>query len=301
MKRNEVGFMKNYTFRELKDVFLFLLPLLLFIVALILIPVLGTIISSAFKDIVFLDNEFTGFGNYVWMAQNPQFLQSLRFTFLFVLVSVPLEMLLGLVFALLLNEPSPFRALLRVCVLIPWAVPAAISARMWELIYNYSFGLANFLCMRSGICDEPVNWLGAEASAFAALVVADAWKTTPFVAVIILTGLSAIPGDLHLQAQIDGANFIQRFFKITLPLLKSALVVALIFRTIDALRVFDVIYVLTGGGPGGATTSLSLHGYKYFLIGDFGYGSAVSVILFLIAFLLSIAYIRVGKFGKEVQ
>ncbi len=293
--------MRRLVPEELREVSPFLLPLLGFIAAFVLVPLLGALVDSTFKDVTFLETGFAGFGNYAWLLRNPAFWQSAKFTLLFVLVSVPIEMLLGLVFALVLNERVPLRGLLRACVLIPWVVPAAVSARIWELIYNYSFGLANFLWMATGIPREPVNWLGTDVGAFIALVLADAWKTTPFVAVILLTGLSAVPEDLYLQAQVDGANLFKRFAKITVPLLKPVLVVALIFRTIDSLRVFDLIYVLTNGGPGGSTTSISLHGYQYFLLGDFGYGSAVSVVLFLVALCLSLAYIRIGRFGRIIQ
>lgn len=293
--------MRRFISRDIREASPFLLPLLGFIGAFVLAPVLGAVIDSAFRDVTFLETEFTGFGNYAWLLRNPAFWQSVKFTLLFVFVSVPLEMCLGLVFALVLNEPVPLRGLLRACVLIPWVVPAAVSARVWELIYNYSFGLANFLWMASGFAEQPVNWLGTEAGAFIALVLADAWKTTPFVALILLTGLSAIPDDLYLQAQVDGASLFDRFAKITLPLVKPALVVALIFRTIDSLRVFDLVYVLTNGGPGGSTTPISLHGYQYFLLGDFGYGSAVSVILFLAALSLTLACIRVGRFGRIIR
>jgi len=295
--------MKVYTFKELKESYFFLLPLLIFVGAFILVPVLGTMVDSTFRDVSFLKNRFIGLDNYLWLIQSPGFRQSLQFTFLFVFVSVPVETALGLLFAVLLNEPGRFRGLLRACVLIPWAIPAAISARTWELIYNYNYGLANFLWTGFGLSPSgaPVNWLGTPAGAFISLVVSDAWKTTPFVAIILLAGMSAIPDDLYRQAQVDGAGPFKRFTKITLPLIKPALVVALIFRTIDALRIFDMIYVLTGGGPGGATTSLSLYGYKYFLIGDFGFGSAVSVVLFLIALALSVAYVRLGRFGEEIK
>jgi len=151
-----------------------------------------------------------------------------------------------------------------------------------------------------GIAAAPVNWLGSPAGAFFALIAADAWKTTPFAAIILLAGLSGIPEELYRQARVDGANLFQRFFRITLPLLRPVLLVTLLFRTIDALRIFDVIYVLTGGGPGGATNSLSLYGYEYFLAGDFGYGSAISVVLFLLAFSLAILYVRLSGYRKEV-
>lgn len=287
-------------FKELKESFSFILPLILFVLVFILLPVLGTVIASSFRDVAFLEKKFILFENYKQLFLDPRFWQAFRFTLMFIAVSVPLEMVLGLIFSLLLNENIPLRGCLRACVLIPWAIPAAISARTWELIYNYHYGLANFLCMKLGICREPINWLGTNIGAFLSLVISDAWKTTPFVAIILLAGLQAIPDELYAQAQVDRANFLQRLYRITLPLLKPVIIVALLFRTIDALRIFDLIYVLTRGGPGGATTSLSLYAYKYFLVSDFGYGSAVSVLLFAIAFVLSIIYVKSGRFIKEV-
>ncbi|MFB0509135.1 MAG: carbohydrate ABC transporter permease, partial [bacterium] len=271
---------KKYTLRELRESYAFVAPLIIFVLVFILLPVIGTFLTSMFRDVAFLTKEFVGLDNYKKLLVDSRFWQSFRFTILFAAVSVPLELGLGLLFALLLNEFLPFRGLLRVCVLIPWAIPAAIAARIWELIYNFHYGLANFVVQSFGFSSEPINWLGTSGTAFFSLVVSDAWKTTPFVAIILLAGLSAIPDEIYRQAQVDGSNFWQRFFRITLPLLRPVLVVALLFRTIDALRIFDLIYVLTKGGPGGSTTSLSFYGYKYFLVSDFGYGSAVSVILF---------------------
>lgn len=292
--------MADYTRKELRSSFLYILPLAVFMALLIVVPVLAAVLNSLFRDISYLDRQFVWLENFRRLAADDGFWQAARFTSLFTLVSVPLEVVLGLAFALLLNEAVPLRGLLRACVLIPWAIPAAISGRAFELIYNYQYGLANFLCRQLGVVEQPVNWLGSAPGAFFAVVAADAWKTTPFVTVIFLAGLSAIPGELYRQAQVDGANMVQRFFRITLPLLRPVLLVALLFRTIDALRIFDVIYVLTGGGPGGATTSLSLYGYDYFLAGDFGYGSAVSVALFAIAFSLALFYVRLSGYRKEI-
>jgi multiple sugar transport system permease protein len=266
----------------------------------IVIPVFGTVVNSFFRDVPFMESRFLGIGNYRQILADSGFWQSFRFTLLFTCVSVPLEILLGLLVAALLNYPVRFRAPLRAAILLPWAIPAAVSARVWELIYNYHYGLANFLVLRLGLSSEPVNWLGTSGGAFFSLVISDAWKTTPFVAVILLAGMQTIPARLHAQAQIDRANFLQRFVKITLPLLKPVLIVALLFRTIDCLRVFDLVFVLTHGGPGGATTSLSLYGYSYFLLGDFGYGSAVSVVLFCVALGLSIVYVRISGWERGV-
>jgi multiple sugar transport system permease protein len=284
---------------EAREAFPFMLPLLLFVLGLIVIPVLGTLADSLFRDVTFLPEKFIGLENYHALARDPAFWRSLRFTLLFVAVSVPLEVILGLLIALVLNEPFPFRGFVRAGLLIPWAIPMAISGRIFELIFNYGYGGANFLLRLFHITAEPVNWLGTEIGAFAALVITDTWKTTPFAAIILLAGLSAIPEELYGQAKVDRATLFQRFYRITLPLLKPVLIVTFLFRTIQALQVFDYIYVLTGGGPGGSTTSLSLFAYNYFTSGDFGYGSASSVILFLMAFALSVAYLGLGAFRRQ--
>jgi multiple sugar transport system permease protein len=279
----------------------FLLPLAVFVVIFILVPVLGTLADSFFLDVTYRPHRFLGAGNFIWLFNDPGFWRALRFTGLFVLVSVPLEVILGLIIALVLNERLPLRGLLRAVVLIPWAIPAVVSGRIFELIYNYSYGAANYVLTTLHLTPGPVNWLGSDIGAFLALVAADSWKTTPFAAIILLAGLSAIPQDLYRQAQVDRANLVQRFIKITLPLLKPVLIVVLLFRTIEALRVFDLIFVLTGGGPGGSTTSVSLFSYDYFSAGDFGYGSAASVILFFIALGLSLGLVRLARVEEGVM
>ncbi|MEJ2476800.1 MAG: sugar ABC transporter permease [Desulfobacterales bacterium] len=206
-----------------------------------------------------------------------------------------------MVLALVLNESIPGRGFVRVAVLVPWALPIAVSARMWELIFNFDYGVVNFVVLQLGLADGPINWLGSATGAFGAIVISDVWKTTPFMTIILLAGLAAIPQDLYKQAMVDGTTFIQRFVYITLPLLRPVLVVALLFRTIDAVRIFDLIYVLTGGGPGGGTTSLSLYAFKYYTSGDFGYGSAISLVVFLVAGLLAVFYIRFTGLREAVK
>lgn len=286
---------------ETKTAYLFNAPLIIVAVVFVLVPVIGTLVTSLMRDVTFLPDKFIVFENYKRLFSDGHFFESLQFTFLFVVVSVFLELIIGLAFALLLNEALPFRGLLRVVILIPWVIPIAISARVWELIYNFNYGIFNYIILQLGISDQPVSWLGSSTGAFAAVVISDVWKTTPFMAIILLTGLSAINRDLYKQAKIDGTNFIQRFFKITLPLLKPVIVVALLFRSIDAIRIFDLIYVLTGGGPGGSTSSLSIYAFNYYVSGDFGYGSAVSVVVFLAAGLLSVLYVKFGKFRETLR
>jgi multiple sugar transport system permease protein len=290
----------EYASGERRESLVFCLPLFVFVSVFVLLPVAGTLVNSLYRDVPFLESRFLGTGNYTQLFTDPGFWQSFRFTMLFTVISVPLEILLGLLLAALLSQPVRWRGVLRAAILIPWAIPAAVSARTWELVYNYHYGLANFLVQKFGLSGEPVNWLGTGAGAFFSLVLSDVWKTTPFVAIILLAGMQAIPVQLYAQAQVDRANFLERFRRITLPLLKPVLVVALLFRTIDCLRIFDLVFVLTHGGPGGATASLSLYGYNYFLLGDFGYGSTVSVVLFCIALGLSVAYVRLARWGRAV-
>lgn len=285
-----------YQWNQRKRFFLFLTPLTVFLVLFTVLPVLGTVYSSFFQDVVFLPFKWYGFGNYAFLLSDPGFWQAFRFTLLFIAVAVPLEMILGLIFALVLNETIPGRGFLRAAALLPWVIPLAISARTWELIYNYHFGLANYLMMKFGLSPDPINWLGTGWGAFFALVLSDAWKTAPFVAVILLAGMQAIPRDLYAQSRVDGAGLFQRFRWITLPLIRNSLVIAILFRTIDTLRIFDLVYVLTGGGPGGTTQSLSLYSYSYYLMGDFGYGSAISIILFLAALALSVLLLKLSHF-----
>lgn len=296
MKNNH--FMKKEGYRT---ALLFNAPLLLGTALFILFPVVGTLATSFFRDVTFLPVRFLAFANYARLLGDPHFWNAAQFTLLFIIVSVSAELFLGLAFALLLNEVIPGRSLLRVGVLIPWAIPVAISARIWEWMFNFDHGLFNTILLGIGVVQEPVSWLGSPTSAFFAIVVSDVWKTVPFMAIILLAGLSVIDDELYHQARVDGATVVQRFLNITLPLLRPVLAVALLFRTIDAIRIFDLIYVLTGGGPGGSTTSLSLYAYNYFAAGDMGYGSAIAVIIFVFAVMLSVAYIRLGGFRENVE
>jgi multiple sugar transport system permease protein len=292
---------KNNNFSSRKDItraYGFNSPLILFALIFIVLPVAGTLVTSLFRDVSFLPGKFAGWGNFSRLLHDIHFWQSIRFTLLFVAVSVGLELIIGMVFALVLNETFPGRGWLRVAILVPWVIPIAISARIWELIYNFEYGVLNYLVVYFGISSQAVNWLGSATGAFFSLVISDVWKTVPFMTIIFLAGLSVIPASLYKQAMIDGTTFLQRFFYITLPMMMPVMVVALLFRTIDAVRIFDLIYVLTGGGPGGSTTSISLYAYRYYLMGDFGYGSAISVVVFLITAALAVIYIKAGKFTR---
>lgn len=292
---------KNYEKSEVKTAWLFLAPLLAVVGVFIIIPVAGTFINSLFLDVSYLPRQFMGLNNYINLFSSAGFWQALRFTLAYTLAAVLFEGFLGVVFALLLNETFRGRAFLRVVILIPWAIPTIVSARTWQLIYEYNYGLMNYLVMSLGLSPERINWLGSEFGAFWALVFADVWKTTPFVVLILLAGLQAIPDDLYQQARVDGAGMFRRFYKITLPMLKPVLIIALIFRTIDSLRMFDLVYVLTGGGPGGSTRTLSYLGFEAFANDSFGMGSTVSVVTFIISFAITLIYLKAGKFSEQLK
>ena len=284
--------------KGIREILPFLLPLGMFILGFLLLPVLGGFWMSLWRDVTFLSRKFIGLENYTRMFQDFQFWNAAWFTLLFAGCSVLIELVLGTLVALVINEKIPLRGLFRGVALLPWVIPCVIGARIWQLIFRYDYGLANFILNQS--LGLSVNWLGSPFGAFASLVGADVWRTTPFVAIIILAGLQTVRVVLYEQAKVDGAGLWQRFRNITLPSIRPFLIVALLFRTIDALRVFDIIYVITGGGPGGRTISLSLYGYKYFLLGDFGYGAAVSIVLFLSAFAIALLYMWTGKFREAV-
>ncbi len=225
-----------------------------------------------------LGRPFIGLDNYLEAVRDPRFREALVHTLIFTAATVTLELLLGCLLALAMNRAFRGRGLVRAAVLIPWAIPTVVSALLWRFIFEGWFGTAWFI--QTGIAWVPV-------------VLADVWKTTPFVALLLLAGLQNIDASLYEAARIDGASAWRQFRYVTLPLLKPAVLVALIFRTLDAFRVFDLIYVMTGGGPGTSTEPISLYTFNSLLQNlRFGYGSALSVIVFTVTFALALGYIR---------
>ncbi len=295
--RNLLDSFKQYNLREMRNAYIYLTPLLAVIFIFVFIPVAGTFVNSLYKDITFMPpREFVGLSNYGKAFGLPNFWGALRFTMLFTFTTVAFEAVFGMAFAVLLNEPYKGRGTFRTIVLIPWAIPTIISARLWQFIYNFEYGILNYLLINTGLASENVDWIGNATSAFWSICITDIWKTTPFITIILLAGLQAIPLNLYKQGKIDGCPMFKRFSKITLPLVRGVLAISLIFRTIDAIRIFDLVYALTGGGPSNSTETLSLIGYKYFANGNYGMGSTVSIITFIIGFTLSIIYIKaVGK------
>jgi multiple sugar transport system permease protein len=229
-------------------------------------------------------------GNYTEALKSSVFWAAFRTTFIFSFFSVVLETLIGLGMALAMHAAFRGQGVLRTVILVPWAVLTVVTAIMWRTIFEAPLGLVPSVLEKIGIGEEIV-WLGEKPYALIVMICADVWKTAPFMALLILAGLQVIPGDLYEAAKVDGAKTWQRFTKITLPLLKPAILVALIFRTLDALRIFDLPYVLTKGAQG--TSTLSLIANEELQSNQIiGYGSALSIMTFVIVMAVSLLYIR---------
>lgn len=280
-----------------------LLPSFLFVLVFIFYPISESVRLSFYRLILtlpWLGQQFVGFENFADLLSDPVAVRSFFTTLVFVAVTIPLELMLGLGMALVMNEVFRGRGLLRAVVLIPWAIPTVVSSQMWRFIFNDRYGLFNFVLFG----DQTSQYLAPLAHpqlALGAIMMAEVWKTTPFAALILLAGLQTIPDELYEAASIDGATAWQKFRHVTLPLIKPALLLALLFRTIDALRVFDLVFVMTQGGPADATNVLQFYGYKKsFAEGMLGYGSAIAVGVFLLSLILSLVYIRFLKASRVV-
>lgn len=243
-----------------------------------------------------LGRPFIGLDNYVEVLGDVRFREAMAHTLLFTVASVTLELVLGTVLALAMNRAFRGRGLMRAAILVPWAIPTVVAALIWRFMFDGDSGIVNAVLARLG-AEVPV-WFVDQTAAWVPVVFADVWKETPFVALLLLAGLQGIDPALYEAARIDGASAWCQFRHVTLPLLRPALLVALIFRTRDAFRVFDLVYVLTGGGPGTATEPIALYTFTSLLQNlRFGYGSALSVIVFLVAFVLALGYIRMVGAG----
>ena len=290
---------------RVRSAWIFLAPMLVVLALVAGWPLLRTIYFS-FTDATLSNLDtygFVGLENY-WgdygILSDPLWWTSVYNTIWFATVSVLIEVVLGFVVALALNASFPGRGLLRAAILIPWAVPTIVSAQMWGWMLHDQFGILNEIFLTLGFIDQPVAWTANPDLAMWAVVMVDVWKTTPFMALLILAGLQMLPGDIYEAARVDGINPVKVFFKVTLPLVRPALMVAIIFRALDALRIFDLIYVLTSNSEN--TMSMSVYARQQLV--DFQYvgtGSAASTALFMIIAVLTVAYIVIGKvkLGEE--
>lgn len=284
--------------RRTRVAWLFLLPVVGVLLLVAGWPLLRTILLS-FTDARLSTLEAygsVGFDNYFYLLQDPVWWQAVSNTFVFAAISVSLETVLGVVIALALNAHFRGRGLLRAAVLIPWAIPTVISAKMWGWMYHDLYGVVNAIFLGVGLIDRSMAWTADPQLAMAAMIAVDVWKTTPFMALLTLAALQLIPDDLYEASRLDGVSPGKVFFQITLPLIAPALMVAIIFRALDALRVFDLPFVLTGNNQDTATMSVFAR-QQLVDFQDVGFGSAASTLLFLMIALVTVIILMTGRVG----
>jgi len=292
-----------------RSAWIFLAPTLLVLAMVAGWPLIRTIYFS-FTNAT-LNNlegaEFIGFSNYltwitlqsgrtVWrgLLVDPAWWGAVWNTLRFTLLSVSIETVLGLVVALVLNAKFRGRGIVRAAILIPWAIPTIVSAKMWAWMLNDQFGILNDIFLNLGLISQKIAWTANPDTAMIAVLIVDVWKTTPFMALLILAGLQMVPQDIYEAAKIDGVHPIKVFWRITLPLIRPALMVAVIFRMLDAMRIFDLIYVLTPNNSQTKTMSVMAR-ENLFEFDKFAYGAAASTMLFLIIASITVLYIVFGR------
>ncbi len=287
--------------RQTRLAWLLLVPALA-VVAFVAIYPLGKTVYQSFTNQEFLagitPTKWVGLDNYHTLVHDTIFRDTVVLTIKFTVITVSLEFLLGLIIALVVNSHFKGRGVMRAIMLVPWAIPTVVAAKMWLWMLDDTYGVVNDLGMRTHILSHPHAWIADPGTQLAAVSAVDIWKTTPFVALLLLAGMQVIPNDLYEAASVDGANQLQQFWRITLPLLRPAILVALIFRTLDALRVFDVFAVFFGNRLGAQSMAV----YDQGVIvqdGHVGYGAAVSVAIFLIISVFVVIYVTFVRVSEQ--
>jgi len=287
--------------KQTRLAWLLLLPALVAVGLVALYP-LGRTIYYSFTDQQFLSGieatHWIGLENYKDLIHDTLFRDAVVLTVKFTLITVAFEFLLGMIIALTVNSGFKGRGVMRAMLLVPWAIPTVVSALMWKWMYNDIYGVINDAGVRLHLISHNVAWIAQPNTALGAAAASDIWKTTPFVALLLLAGLQVIPTELYEAARVDGASAWQQFWRITMPLLRPAILVALIFRTLDALRVFDVFYVFFGNRPD--TQTMAIFAQDTIVgTGDVGYGSAACVAIFLIIGLFTVIYVTFMRVEQQ--
>jgi len=288
-KKGRGWFKEEFGNPERRMAYYMVLPALLIIVIVAFFPILYGVVLSLTDSTVTAFGSFVGLENYTEMFQDPDFRVGLFNTVIFTVASVTLEFIIGLGIALAVNRAFRGRGLVRAAILVPWAFPTVISAVMWRLMFQPGIGIFQYLAETIGLISGPV--LSDPTLLLIAAILIDVWKTMPFMALLLLAGLQVIPGEVYEAARVDGANVWQRFFRITLPLLKGAILVAVLFRTLDAYRVYDLFWAFGAR----ELQSLSTFVYEGVRISQlqFGPGNAAAVFIFVTAFLIALFFIKV--------
>jgi trehalose/maltose transport system permease protein len=273
-----------------------ILPAVFVVFLVIGFPLIQVIVYSFMK--IKLDGvtppSFVGLDNYLFIFSDPDFWHSVWVTLVFTFFSVTIESVLGLVVALVANSDFKGRTFLRVAVLIPWAIPTVVSSQIWRWMFNDIYGVVNIILANLHIIPHKLAWLATPETALPVIIAVDVWKTTPFMSLLLLAGLQLIPGDLYEAASIDGATGVRKFFALTLPLVTPTLLVALIFRTLDSLRVFDIFYIMVGG-QGNMETVAVYNQQQLIAFLDAGVGSATSLTILIFIMIFVVIYTRFSK------
>jgi trehalose/maltose transport system permease protein len=240
------------------------------------------------------EHKLVGLANFLSLIEDANWWQAVGNTVRFAVISVTLETVLGLIIALTLNANLPGRGLLRASVLIPWAIPTVVSAQMWNWMYNDLYGVLNHVFITFKLIRSPLAWTANPSLSLVAVIIVDVWKTTPFMALLILAALQLVPVEIYEATRIDGVAPLKVFFRVTLPLIRPALMVAIIFRTLDALRIFDLPYVLTGNSRDSASMAVFARQQLIDFM-DVGYGSAASTFLFMVIAIFTVIYVTAGR------
>jgi multiple sugar transport system permease protein len=264
-------------------------PTLLVLLAVTGYPLVSNVWNSLHRVVLTEPGDpFVGLGNYVQILRDPDFVDALVRTLSYTVVSVALQVAAGVVVALVLHHSFRGRGLVRAAVLIPWAVPTVVAALLWKQMFDPRSGFVNYLLGALHLPGAETTWLAGEWTAWVAIFVADSWKTVPFVAILLLAGLQVIPGEIYEAGTLDGAGRWQAFWHLTLPLLRPALLTALVFRVLQSFLIFDVVFAMTGGGPGASTETVTFLNWQAFLVrADFGVGGATSVLIVLLSLVLA--------------
>ncbi len=286
----------DYRRSRLRLGILFTLPAILVLLAVLAYPIVASFFLS-FQRVRLAEGgivtEFVALENYARILRDPAFRTALINSIYFTFVEVVAVTIISLILALLLNHPVGRPAIYRVVLLIPWALAPVANAVLWKWIYNANYGVLNAILVGLGLSDTGVVWLGSQFLALNMILVADVWKAIPFITLLLLAGLQNIPSHLYKAALMDGATTWQQFMHVTIPGLRTSLVIAIVLQSIWALKVFDLIFVLTKGGPADGTVLLNFLAWRVtFNYLDIGYGSAIADILFILMLLLAIVYIR---------
>jgi ABC-type sugar transport system permease subunit len=279
-------------------------PSLIIILGITLYPIVSTLILSLFIAPTGINQArtFVGLGNYLTMLQDQVFWETIGRTMYFTVASVGLEMVLGLAIAQLIHAHPWGWQFLRISLIIPWAVPTIVNGAMWRWIYNGNFGALNGILMQLGLIKHYIPWLTIPDLAMPLIILADVWHMMPFVALVLQAALTTLPVELDEAAEVDGANPLQRFWFIRLPMLRPAILVALIVRTVDAFRVFDIAYVITNGGPAFKTITITYLTYlNTFSYGKQGTGAALSFLISIFTIAMAFVFIRFLYRPEETQ